>query len=270
MNALPPVRELVNVHEVEAVAKTRLSPERFAALGQSDRRVFDRITLRPRMMQDVTGLDLSLELFGIKHFTPILLGPVAGLDHYHPDGPTLWRQGAQAAQVSGADWPVLEAGAPPPPAAPVLLLRGWDLASLAKLRPTTKAALVVKGILTVADARAAIDHGAQGIVVSNYGVPEGAAPLDVLPSIADAVAGRVPILVDGGFRRGTDIVKALALGARAVMIARPALWGLAAYGAEGVQHVLELLQAELARAVAMLGKANLRQLDRSAIRLHRW
>lgn len=245
MSALPPVRELVNVLEVEAAAKQRLSPELFASLGPAaDRRAFDRITLRPRMMQDVTRLDLSVELFGTKHFTPILLGPVQGLDRFHSGGEAEWRKGAAAAQTITVDTALQITGG------------------------ATKAVLM-KGILTPDDARTAIARGAQGIIVSNYGVPEAVSPLDVLPAIV-AAAGSTPVLVDGGFRRGTDIVKALAMGARAVLIARPAIWGLAAYGAEGVQHVLELLQSELARAVAMLGKANLAQLDRTAIRLHRW
>ena len=91
-----------------------------------------------------------------------------------------------------------------------------------------------------------------------------AAPIEVLPAIAEAVAGKAPILIDGSFRRGSDIMKALALGARAVMLGRPALWALAAYGSAGVQTMLEMLQTELARDMAMCGKPNLKSLDPSA------
>jgi len=90
-----------------------------------------------------------------------------------------------------------------------------------------------------------------------------------LPAIVDTVGGRVPVLVDGSFRRGTDILKALAFGARGVLVARPAMWGLAAYGADGVRGIVEMLQTELARYMAMCGRPHLKMLDRSLLRLHR-
>jgi len=89
-----------------------------------------------------------------------------------------------------------------------------------------------------------------------------------LAAIVDAVGGTVPVLVDGSFRRGTDIFKALAFGAKAVLVGRPVMWGLAAYGAEGVQSVVEMLQTELARYMAMCGRVNLAMLDRSALQVH--
>jgi isopentenyl diphosphate isomerase/L-lactate dehydrogenase-like FMN-dependent dehydrogenase len=95
-----------------------------------------------------------------------------------------------------------------------------------------------------------------------------AATIEVLPAIAQAVAGKAPILIDGSFRRGADILKALALGARAVMLGRPPLWALAAYGAPGVQVILEMLQTELARDMAMSGKPNLKALDPSLVKIH--
>ena len=91
----------------------------------------------------------------------------------------------------------------------------------------------------------------------------------MLPSIAYAVGGKVPILIDGSFRRGTDILKALALGARAVLLGRPTVWGLAAYGAEGVQAVLEMLQSELARNMALCGKPDVKSIDSSLVKIHR-
>ena len=97
-----------------------------------------------------------------------------------------------------------------------------------------------------------------------------AAPIEVLPSIAEAVGGKIPILIDGSFRRGGDVLKALALGARAVLLGRPPLWGLAAYGAEGVHYVLDLIQSELARAMVMCGKVNVEAVDRNLVKIHRW
>jgi 4-hydroxymandelate oxidase len=124
------------------------------------------------------------------------------------------------------------------------------------LRGATALPIALKGVMHPEDARLAIAHGADLIVVSNHGgrqldtVP---AAIDLLPPIADAVAGEVPVLVDGGIRRGTDVVKACALGARAVAIGRPVLWGLAVAGEQGVLHVLELLRSELERALILCG-----------------
>jgi 4-hydroxymandelate oxidase len=130
--------------------------------------------------------------------------------------------------------------------------------------------LVVKGVTTVDDAGRAIDRGAQGLVVSEYGQPVvvGQPLLLSLPAIVDAVAGRVPVLVDGGFRRGTDVLKALAFGARGVLVGRPLIWGLAAYGAEGVQGVLEMLRTELARYMAMCGNTTVASLSRAVLKVH--
>lgn len=129
--------------------------------------------------------------------------------------------------------------------------------------------VVVKGIMSVDDATTAIERGAQGLVVSSHGGVVGggsALPVDVLPAVADAVAGRVPVLVDGSFRMGSDVLKGLALGATAVMVARPPMWGLAAYGAEGVRTVLELLQTELARNMAASGRPTIDMIDRELVR----
>jgi 4-hydroxymandelate oxidase len=120
----------------------------------------------------------------------------------------------------------------------------------------TKLPVVVKGVLHPDDARLALEHGAAAIGVSNHGgrnldtVP---ATIDALPAVVDAVAGRAPILFDGGVRRGVDIVKALALGASAVMIGRPYLWGLAVGGDRGVRWVIEKLRAEIELAMALIG-----------------
>jgi|TARA_B100000315_G_scaffold90513_1_gene83192 isopentenyl diphosphate isomerase/L-lactate dehydrogenase-like FMN-dependent dehydrogenase len=144
-----------------------------------------------------------------------------------------------------------------------------DWSVVDRLNQAVDVPVVVKGIMRVDDAQTAIQRGAQGLVVSSHGGlvgGDGALPIDVLPAVADAVSGQVPILVDGSFRRGTDVLKGLALGATAVMVARPAMWGLAAYGADGVQTVLELLQTELARNMAASGRPKIDMIDRELVR----
>jgi isopentenyl diphosphate isomerase/L-lactate dehydrogenase-like FMN-dependent dehydrogenase len=116
--------------------------------------------------------------------------------------------------------------------------------------------VLLKGIATAEDARLACEHGAAGIVVSNHGgrqLDGAAATIEMLPEVVEAVDGRIEVLVDGGVRRGTDVVKALALGARAVLIGRPAVWGLTVGGEQGVADVLELLRAEVELALQLVG-----------------
>ena len=133
--------------------------------------------------------------------------------------------------------------------------------------------VIVKGILTPEDARLAAEHGARGVVVSNHGgrqldtVLSGA---DALPAVADAVGDRLDVLVDGGIRRGTDVVKALALGARGVMVGRPLLWGLSVDGADGARRVLEILLAELEVALGLSGAPRAARLDRSFVTAAPW
>jgi 4-hydroxymandelate oxidase len=139
------------------------------------------------------------------------------------------------------------------------------------LRPFVHVPMLAKGIVTAEDARLCLEHGLDGIYVSNHGgrsVDYEASTLEVLPEIVDAVKGRVPVLVDGGFRRGSDILKALALGAAAVCVCRPQRWGLAAYGAPGVQRVLEILQAEFRLAMAGTGRTALASVDRTLVRTY--
>ena len=138
------------------------------------------------------------------------------------------------------------------------------------LRSLTSLPLLIKGILTAEDARFAADHGVAGIVVSNHGgrqldtVP---ATIEVLPEIVEAVQGRTGVFLDGGIRRGTDVLKALALGATAVLIGRPYIWGLAVDGEAGVRRVLELLKAEFELAMALTGCAVVSDIDRNLVRL---
>jgi isopentenyl diphosphate isomerase/L-lactate dehydrogenase-like FMN-dependent dehydrogenase len=128
--------------------------------------------------------------------------------------------------------------------------------------------LLVKGVLTAEDARLACEHGAAGIVVSNHGgrqLDGVAATIDVLPEIVQAVEGRLEVLVDGGIRRGTDVVKALALGARAVLAGRAPLWGLAVDGEPGARDVLRILQAETLNALQLIGCASPESVGRDRV-----
>ena len=140
---------------------------------------------------------------------------------------------------------------------------------LKRLRDTVKTRLVVKGLMTGEDARLAVEAGLDGVVVSNHGgrVDDGGrSTIDALPEILEAVGGRLPVLVDSGFRRGTDIAKALAMGARAVCVGRPYLWGLAAFGQPGVERALELLREETHAMIQQMGAQNVKQLVPAMVR----
>jgi 4-hydroxymandelate oxidase len=137
------------------------------------------------------------------------------------------------------------------------------------LRARTRLPLVVKGLVRADDARRAVENGASAVVVSNHGgrqLDGAIATLDALPGVAEAVDGRVPVLMDGGIRRGTDVLKAIALGARAVLVGRPILWGLAVDGEAGARRVLELLRQELDHAMALAGAPTLADLTPDLIR----
>jgi isopentenyl diphosphate isomerase/L-lactate dehydrogenase-like FMN-dependent dehydrogenase len=141
-----------------------------------------------------------------------------------------------------------------------------DLESMAS---DCRAPVLVKGVQTGEDAGLAVEHGAAGVVVSNHGgrqLDRCLATADVLPEVVDAVAGRVPVLVDGGIRRGVDVAIALALGADAVLVGRPALWGLAVGGEAGARRVLELLREELELTLALCGCASSADLSRAHVR----
>ena len=261
------------------------------------------MTLRQRLMVYAMDLDLTTPLYGVDMFAPIIVGPVDGQDELHPDGELATARGASAAKsvmvatgrgghaidavAAASDEPVWyqqysdaatlpddaargveagcravcvtvgvsEGGIPAPP----------DWAAVEEVVSAVDVPVIVKGIMDVGSAETALDRGARGLVVSNHGVG-GALPVDVLPAVADAVGGRVPVLVDGSFRRGTDVLKGLALGAAAVMVARPPMWGLAAYGAEGVQTVVEILQTELARNMAASGRPRIDMIERELVR----
>ena len=304
---IPPVNELVNTLEMAGVARRKLDTNTFAAVadqGGADRAALDRITLRPRLMVNTMGLDLTLELFGQRMFAPILAGPAEMQQRFHPEAEVAMARGAAAAKAavivserssaplakiaaaatagfwfqvfSGPDVAAvrgkideaIQAGAK----AVCLTGGGVDWAAVDQLRKGLSVPFLLKGIMGEAEAKAAVERGVQGIVVSGYRGPGAtglASSIEVLPAVAEAVGGRVPILIDGGFRRGSDVLKALALGARAVLVTRPVLWGLAAYGAPGVQQAIELLQTEVARDMGMCGKPNLAAIDKTLVRVHR-
>jgi 4-hydroxymandelate oxidase len=318
---IAPVADLVNVYEVQAMARRKLPESAIAKLGSDDRRALERITFRPRLMVNVAKLDLTTELLGEKMFAPIMVGPISYQQTYHPEGEVATVIGASAAKalavvssrsskpladiIAAAKTPVwfqlyadpdvkvtiaaaqqalqsgckaicLTVGVPYQPGESRLqpaanLNVNW--AFIDQLRKSIKAPLILKGIMTPSEAQLAVSSGVQAIVVSNHGgifTSGFAHPIEMLPSIADAIGGKIPILIDGAFRRGTDILKALALGARAVMLGRPPIWGLAAYGSAGVQAVCEMLQSELARNMALCGKPDVKSIDRTLVKIHRW
>ena len=137
----------------------------------------------------------------------------------------------------------------------------WDMSGMTwdylnRLRDTTSMKIVVKGIVTAEDAASCVQSGADAVYVSNHGgraEASGRGALDSLPEVVAAVDGRVPVIIDSGFRRGTDIFKALAMGANAVSVGRAYIWGLAAFGQPGVERVLEMLNAELSMVMSQVG-----------------
>ena len=260
------------------------------------------------MMIPTMNMDLGVDLFGDRLFTPIVVGPVSEQKRFNPEAEVATARGATAGKAAlmvssrssvpieqiAAEaktplwyqvWAEADAkalvqravkagcravcvtlGAAPGAAAAVA---EPDWAAIDGLRQGLSVPLMVKGIMTPAEAKTALQHGAQAIVVSNWGGANKGAPILALASIVDAVAGKVPVLVDGSFRLGVDIYKALAFGAQGVLIGRPAMWGLGAYGAVGVQTVVELLQGELGRTMGMCGNPNLKSLSRTFLTIHK-
>jgi isopentenyl diphosphate isomerase/L-lactate dehydrogenase-like FMN-dependent dehydrogenase len=143
----------------------------------------------------------------------------------------------------------------------------WD--TVKRMRDITRMKIVLKGIVTPEDADLAVQNGIDGILVSNHGgrgEDNGRSTIDALPEIITAVKGRIPVIVDSGFRRGTDAVKALAMGAQAVGIGRPYLWGLGAFGQEGVERVLEIVRTETRAAMQQCGVRSVKELNPGFVR----
>lgn len=330
-----PLNEIINAGEMETAARLALSTadyDRIAAGAgaertlRSNREKLEKITFRPRMLVNVTKVDLSIELFGQRMFAPMLVGPSALHGRVHLEAEAATAAGAAAgkttsvisdrstlpldqigATASAAWWAQLRPGydarrlaaagaagakaimltvdaeprastdaavrfSEPSPGPRAFATRRDALGALTVLKQATKLPVVVKGILRPEDAVAVVAAGADGVVVSNHGgraVDGLPATIEALPRVADAVGDDVPVLVDGGFRRGTDVVKALSLGARAVLLGRPVLWALAAYGEAGVQKLFELMQHETALAMGLGGKVSVGELGQDFVRVRR-
>ena len=327
---IPPLEELINALEFEPVAERKLADAAYRAIAGGERKGFERIVFRPRLMVNTQQLDLTTELFGDALFTPIVVGPASHQKRFHPEGELAMARGASAGKAAlvaadrsdvaienvaaevekngGSLWfqaypeedldgllgrirkavetgckaVCLTVGTPHEPTGTggyprAETLRnvgypGTDWEYVARVREAARVPVLLKGIMSAEEAVMSIERGVDGVIVSNHGgrfVHGVAEPITVLPEIVDAVRGRVPVLIDGGFRRGSDVLKALVFGATAVLISRPALWALAAYGAEGVRTVVELMQTELARDMAMLGAAHLGTLGRGFVKIDR-
>ena len=185
-----------------------------------------------------------------------------------------WCQGAGVPRDSGGklvykpDDVLWTAGDPPSPRP--FPTPTWD--TLQRLREVSKLPVVVKGVLTSEDTERAVKHGISGVIVSNHvarQLDQVGSTIKALPECVQAAGGKIPVLVDGGFRRGTDVFKALALGASAVGVGRPYLWGLASFGQRGVEQVVKILQAELAIDMGMAGTGKVAEIDRSYVRIVR-
>ena len=355
-NVIGSVQDALNVMDFEAVAKKNILPEHWAYLAtgvdddstmRANREGFTRYQLRMRMLADISKVDMSVQLFGTKWSTPIVMCPVASLKGFHTEGE---KGAARAARSKGhlqvlstrdldagrgrerrraasPVWYQLYArdnwnetlkivkrvetagarswsgpstcwaegnGRPTDAANPAKASRRrcartatrgarsrwseglaeqageregggrtvftWD--GVKRLKDATSMKLFVKGILTREDAELAIAFGADGIFVSNHGGRAGASgrsTIESLPEVAAGVDGRIPIILDSGVRRGTDIFKALALGATAVGIGRPYVWGLGAFGQEGVETVLDILRRELQMVMRQTGVTSIDQ-----------
>jgi 4-hydroxymandelate oxidase len=301
---MAPVDEIVLVQEFADSARQKLSPAAFSAISGTDHRASDRMTLRPRMMIPTLDMDLSVPLFGDTLFTSIVIGATPEQRRFHADAELGTVRGAAAgkaavvissrssvpigqimaeaktpvwfevgtdAEAKGAVTQAAKAGVRAiivnVAGAPGAAAAEPDWAAVDGLREGLNVPLVVRGIMTVAAAKTALGHGVQGIIVSDAG--NTSAPMLVLASIVDAVAGKVPVLMQGSVRFGADVVKAHALGAKAVLVGRPAVWALAGYGAIGVQTLVELLQADFARTMGMMGNSTPASLTRRAVTVHR-
>ena len=274
-----------------------------AAAVRANARALRAWRIVPRMFIDRAERDLSTTVMGHTMPAPVILGPVGGQTMAHPDGEAATARAAAGLELTyvhsslgsksleevaaaapngprwfGLDWP----GGDGPD--PVLLTRarvagcthlvlsppqpgeGW--AALTAIRQAWDGPIVLGGIQNVKDARMAVRRGFEGIVVSNERGRRGpgvAGTIHALPRIADAVGGKTAVLFGSGARTGTDVYRALALGAEAVVIGRPYVHGLALAGEEGVRHMLRTLLAELDIAIAIAGPADWRDLDSSAL-----
>ncbi|HZR45000.1 MAG TPA: alpha-hydroxy acid oxidase [Ktedonobacteraceae bacterium] len=344
--------EPINLFDYEKLAQERLDPalwDYFQAGSEDEitlranRTAFERIRLRPRVLVDVSSIDMRTTVLGMQLGMPVMIAPMRCHCPAHPDGECASAQAAEEAgsllivgsfasqtieeiaeATQGPLWfqlytyrnlevsekvvrraeaagyraivltvdvvrrghrekdirnqfnllnysSLVNYSAEDVAATPTRLqhlVDTWETVDW--LRSITKLPIVLKGLLTAEDALLAVEHGVEGIVVSNHGgrqLDGAITGIEALPEIVEAVDGRSEIYLDGGIRRGTDILKALALGARAVLVGRPILWGLTVNGREGVRHVLEMLHSELETAMILSGRPTLASIDRSLVKL---
>lgn len=356
--------DAINVFDFEPVARRNVPPAHFGYMAsgiddevtlRANREGFLKFQLRPRRLVDVSKVDMSTDILGVRYSTPIVLAPIGGHQSYHHDGESAVAGAAKAGNhlmilstqsttspeavmaARGAPiwyqlyatnkWDVTRAFLTRAERAGCLavavtvdrnggrnqetlfrlqrtdtrncsachdrssldanyrsrpMYEGVDLSGLTniqssaltwetikRIRDTTRMKVVIKGILAHEDAEVAVKAGVDAIIVSNHGArseDSGRSTIDALPEIVDAVRGRMPILIDSGFRRGTDIAKALCLGATAVGIGRPYIWGLGAFGQPGVERVLELLRAELLAIMQQVGAPSIKHLVPGMVR----
>jgi 4-hydroxymandelate oxidase len=353
-NLIKSAAEALDVFDFEPVARKAIPPAHWGYMStgvdgdetlQANREGFKRYQLRTRRLVDVSKIDMSIELFGTKYNSPIVLCPVGGQRAFYAQGEIAAAKAAQtkghlqilSTQTStgvedvsnargGPIWYQLyttdnpdvtkklvkraEAAGCPVIAVTVDLpagrntetatrlarvdtrtctschgptgsgmnrpmFEGIDIKGLntnsssltwefiKRLKDMTKMKVFIKGLETREDAALAVKNGADGVIVSNHGgraTETGRGTIEALPEVVEAVGGRIPIFVDGGFRRGTDVYKALALGATAVGIGRPYIWGMGAFGQQGVERVLDILNNELRLAMVGCGARALNEI----------
>src|SRR3989449_1389180 len=357
-------KDAINVFDFEPVCRANVPPAHFGYMAsgvddevtlRANREGFLKFQLRPRRLVDVSKVDMSTEILGVKYDTPIIVAPVGGQKAFYtggeipvakaakggnhlqilstqttssPEEVTAARGGPIWYQLYATNkWEVAKAFVTRAekagcPALAVTIDRnggrnqetlfrlrrtdtrdcnachdrsslqanqkrrsmyeGVDLSGLThlqssnmtwdfmkRLRDTTKMKIVLKGILAHEDAVLAADAGMDGIIVSNHGArseDSGRSTIDALPEIVEAVNGRIPILVDSGFRRGTDIVKALCMGATPWCVGRPYIWGLGAFGQPGVERALELLRSETRAIMQQVGAPTIKHLLPAMVR----
>jgi 4-hydroxymandelate oxidase len=358
-------KDAINVFDFEPVARKNVPPAHFGYMAsgiddevtlRANREGFLKFQLRPRRLNDVSKVDMGVELFGTKYDSPIFISPTGGNKFFHPDGESAVARAArvgnhlQILSTSSNDsvddvtkargapiwfqlyaspqWEVAQALIKRAESAgcPVLVVTvdrvggrnqetlfrlmrsdtrecnachdrssfakravrrhnydGIDLSGITgsgessnlswstikRMRDITRMKIVLKGIVTPEDAELAVQNGIDGILVSNHGgrgEDNGRSTIDALPEIIATVNGRMPVIVDSGFRRGTDVIKALAMGAQAVGVGRPYLWGLGAFGQEGVERVLHLLRTETRAAMQQCGVHSVKELNPSFVR----
>jgi isopentenyl diphosphate isomerase/L-lactate dehydrogenase-like FMN-dependent dehydrogenase len=363
--ALESASEALDVFDLRAAAQRVVPPAHWGYLQSgvdgdvtlnANEAAFSRYQLRPRRFVDVSHVDLSAQVLGMKLASPVVYCPLGSLRSLHPEGEVAVARAAKAKgalqilstqasfsvedvtaargapvwfqlyttdrfevtrkllkRAESAGCPVvavtvdLPAGRNTETAArlrredtrncsgchsvdehgnPRLNLAvkpmfagidtqrlaltsaslGWDF--IARVKDSTAMKVVIKGIETAEDAAHALEHGADGIVVSNHGgraSESGRGTLESLPEVVKAVSGRIPVLIDGGVRRGTDVYKAVALGATAVGIGRPFAWGLAAFGQSGAERVLDILNLELRLAMVGCGARSIAEISAASL-----